>query len=94
MQIFSSFIAFKNAAADQQIEFFPEAQGSRFVWQGAGVDKLGTYRFDEDYLEISFNYAREERYLFTVLEKMEGIITRFRLKDRSGREIEFRKTRD
>lgn len=91
MQAFPSFTVFKNTASEQTIEFFPEAEGSRFAWRSEGVDKLGTYCFDKDHLEISFNYAREERYLFTVLQTEEGEITHFRLKDRWGRETEFRK---
>ncbi|WP_346318952.1 hypothetical protein [Chitinophaga sp. YIM B06452] len=84
---------FRDAVSGQTIRFYPEEEGYKFMWEGTG--KLGTWRFysnrQGNYLEIAFNYAREETYLFTVLQKEEDVITAFRIKDRSGREQEFRK---
>ncbi|MBO9150828.1 hypothetical protein ACFOTA_01300 [Chitinophaga sp. GCM10012297] len=74
------------------LQFFPE--NSAFSWE----DKLGTYRFfnrqGKDYLEFSFNYAREETYLFTILEKEGETVSAFRLHDRWGKETDFRKMQE
>ncbi len=95
MLSFPSAVVFIDAASGQTIRFFPEGEGHKFIWQSNGADKLGTYRLYSsqhgDFLEIVFNYAREETYLFTILEKEEDMITGFRLKGRAGRETEFRK---
>jgi hypothetical protein len=95
MLSFPSAVVFKDTVSSQTIRFFPEGEGHKLVWQGGGADKIGTYWFHSnqygDYLEIAFNYAREETYLFVVLQKEGDVITGFRLKDRAGRETEFRK---
>lgn len=73
------------------MEFYPGTEGHQFIWQSPNADKHGTYRFLNDQLEISFNYAREETYGFTILEREVDLVISFRLRDRFGREIDFRK---
>lgn len=95
MPTFPTAASFQDVNSDQAIAFTPEPGKDRFSWQGSGISKLGTYQFVKDqgreYLVFSFNYAREETYRFMVLETKEGYPTRFRLTDRLGRELEFKK---
>lgn len=96
MEPFLSPTTYQAKEPSSFIQFFPESEGQRFVWQGPGVDKTGTYQFLERegayFLELRFNYAREETYQFTILHAEDETITRFVITDRHGRETEFRKT--
>ncbi|NSL90211.1 hypothetical protein ECE50_025475 [Chitinophaga sp. Mgbs1] len=69
--------------------------GNAVEWKGAGWQKLGTWSLitvaGKTLLEFRYNYAREERYVVTVLQLEEGIVTAFRLEDVSGRGWEFRR---
>lgn len=89
--LFPLHTVFRDVNSDQTIRFFPGTEGYKFIWQSPGTDKHGTYQFLDDQLELSFNYAREETYGFTILEREGDVVISFRLKDRFGREIDFRK---
>ena len=41
------------------------------------------------FLELSFNYTREETYQLTILHTEEDIIVHFILNDKQGRDTEF-----
>lgn len=89
--LFPTLTIFQNISSDQTIRFFPGTEGYRFIWESPGSDKHGTYQFLNDQLELSFNYAREETYGFTILEREGDLVVSFRLRDRFGREMDFRK---
>lgn len=89
--LFATRTVFRSVNSDQTIEFYPGTEGHKFIWQSPNADKQGTYRFLKDQLEISFNYAREETYGFTILEGEVDLVISFRLRDRFGRETDFRK---
>jgi hypothetical protein len=96
MEPFLSPVTYEARESSSFIQFFPESDGQRFVWRGPGADKAGTYQFLERegayFLELSYNYAREDTYQFTILHAEDETITRFIIKDSQGRETEFRKT--
>jgi hypothetical protein len=91
----SSPVTFHNVGSDQTITFNPEANVLRFHWQGANKDKIGTCQIVHEqgllYLEFSLNYAREERYLVTILDMEDDMVSAFTLKARPGGVMEFRK---
>lgn len=92
--MFPSPATYQDKGSDATIAFFSDTD-NRFLWQGANLHKLGTYKLrrdqGSDYLELTYNYAREETYKVTVLDMEEGLITGFLLTDGHGQETEFRK---
>lgn len=96
MEPFPTPTTYQAKEPSSTIKFFPESEGQRFVWQGGHTDKAGTYQLLERegayFLELRFNYAREQTYQFTILHTEDGTITRFVIKDLQGRETDFRKT--
>jgi hypothetical protein len=91
MELFPIPLRYQAKGSSSTIVFYPEAQGRRFIWQ----DKSGTYRVLQReavyFLELSFNYAREETFQLTILHTANNIITHFILSDRQGRDTEFHK---
>jgi len=89
MELFPIPLRYQAKGSSSTIQFFPEAQGRRFIWQ----DKTGTYRVLQReavyFLELSFNYAREETCQLTILHTEENIISHFILSDKQGRDTEF-----
>lgn len=85
-------VNFLGEESEQILTFFPD--GQRFHWHGGNFDKIGTYQIINEeglnYLEISYNYAREERLVFTMLDMDHDRVTAFTLKDKQGKILEFR----
>lgn len=75
--------------------FMPGIPENRFAWQNTGMDKQGTYRLQQNqgtyYLELCFNYAREETYLFIILDMKQDVVVHFVIRDNMGRERAFRR---
>lgn len=76
-----------------RLRFTPEGRGGGMVWTGDGWEKTGEWRRflrgNDEVLEISYNYAREETFLLTVTAADEGCITAFRLTDGQAQVWEF-----
>lgn len=89
MELFPIPLRYQAKGSSSTILFYPESQGRRFKWQ----DKSGTYRVLQReavyFLELSFNYAREETFQLTILHTTDNIIAHFILSDRQGRDTEF-----
>jgi hypothetical protein len=87
---------FRDVDSDQLISFNRDANGLRYHWQGAGVDKSGDCHVVHEngfiYLDLYTGTIREIRYLVTILDTDKELVTGFTLKDRPGNVKEFRAT--
>lgn len=92
---FSTPTTYRAKGSDSVIKFYPDTDGCHFVWEGEDINKNGTYQFvmheGAVFLGLSFNYAREETYKFIILDTEEETIVGFMIRDKEGRETEFRK---
>ncbi|HVI46094.1 MAG TPA: hypothetical protein VM802_14555 [Chitinophaga sp.] len=88
---------YHNAASGDTIRFFQDGNEHGMEWKGAGWEKLGTWNvthtYGKTFLEFTYNYAREERYIFTSLESQSGKVVAFRLEDSLNRSWDFRAIR-
>jgi len=90
--LFHSF-SFFNGSDGSTLEFFPESEGSKFVWYSPLMYKVGAYNFikqqDILYLELEFNYGRESFHTFTLVDINYDIVNKFIMDDKHGRQWTF-----
>ena len=80
---FTAALSFVCPDPDSSFAFDP-LQNNRFHWFGKGLDKLGKYAIAETdnlYLELEWNYGREQTYLVVSTEGEGDGMTKFILKD-------------
>ena len=90
---FSPAAIYRSSDDSATIKFDYSNRDNSFAWQGAQLDKVGTYQLQQAHdacqLELTYNYGREETYQITFLTIEQDTLISFRLTDRHGRETEF-----
>jgi hypothetical protein len=69
---------------------FDTTRNNKFHWYGDGLDKSGKYAFiekEELYLELEWNYGREQTYTVVSVEGYGNAITGFELKDDKAKKV-------
>lgn len=85
---FTQKITFICADPDSAFVFDP-ARNNSFHWYGKELDKIGKYAFIEEqgYLELEWNYGREQTYTVESFEGHGDAMTGFTLKDNKTKKL-------
>ncbi|WP_126247417.1 hypothetical protein [Chitinophaga rhizosphaerae] len=85
---------YKDVLSGQRLRFPPGSRNGGVVWTGEGWEKVGTWKRalqgEKEVLVITYNFAREETFLLTVIAVENGAIAAFRLTGRHDGKWEFR----
>jgi hypothetical protein len=80
---FSKTTLFTCSKPDSSLIFYPN-ENNKFHWYGTKLDKLGNYSFfekDQLYLELQWNYGREQTYIVVSTNGSNDDMTEFVLMD-------------
>nr|WP_295866369.1 hypothetical protein [uncultured Chitinophaga sp.] len=84
---------YHDAVSGDVIRFFRQGDEDWMEWKGVGWEKLGTWSIvqypEKTVLTFTYNYAREESFVFTVLALQSGEVTSFRMEDALSRSWDF-----
>lgn len=84
---------YHDAVSGDVIRFFRQGDEDWMEWKGAGCEKLGVWLIvqypEKTVLTFTYNYAREESFVFTVLALRPGEVISFRMEDARGRSWDF-----